>query len=75
MVKKSEAEGERLRNQAMQGVGGSTIVALEAAKNLNFVDVTVSTMNMDLLNLDGMVTLLGGCSGRKIGLVVSTFCP
>ena len=33
MVKKAEAEGEKLRNRAMMGVGGSTIVALEAAND------------------------------------------
>ncbi len=64
LVKKSEAEGERLRNRAMQGVGGSTIVALEAAKNLNLVDVTVSTMDIDLLDIDGMATRLGVPEGK-----------
>ncbi len=59
LVKTAEAEGEKLRNQAMQGVGGSTIVALEAAKNLNFGDMTISTMNIDLLDLDSMATKLG----------------
>ncbi|HIJ64535.1 MAG TPA: hypothetical protein HPP77_01185 [Candidatus Hydrogenedentes bacterium] len=59
LVKTAEAEGEKLRNAAMQGVGGSTIVALEAAKNLNLSDVTISTMTVDLLDLDGMATKLG----------------
>lgn len=59
LVRRAEAEGERLRNQAMQGVGGSTIVALEAAKNLQLSDVTISTMNIDLLDLDNMATKLG----------------
>jgi len=59
LVKTSEAEGERLRNQAMQGVGGSTIVALEAARNLDLSDVTISTMDTDLLDIDGMATKLG----------------
>jgi len=59
LVKRAEAEGERLRNAAMQGVGGSTIVALEAARNLNLSDVTVSTMIVDLLDIDGMATKLG----------------
>jgi len=59
LVKTSEAEGERLRNEAMQGVGGSTIVALEAAKNLNFDEAMISTMTIDLLDLDGIATKLG----------------
>jgi len=59
LLKTSEAEGERLRNRAMQGVGGSTIVALEAAKNLNLSDVTISTIGTDLLDLDAMADKLG----------------
>jgi len=59
LIKKAEAQGEKLRNQAMQGVGGSTIVALEAARNLNIEDVTVSSMNVDFLNIDEMATKLG----------------
>lgn len=59
LVRKAEAEGERLRNLAMQGVGGETIVALEAAKNLNLSDVTISTINTDLLDVDAMATKLG----------------
>lgn len=59
LVKQAEAEGERLRNDAMRGVGGSTIVALEAAKNLNFEEITISTLEVDLLDLDAMATKLG----------------
>lgn len=59
LVKQAEAEGERLRNLAMQGVGGGIIVALEAAKNLNLEDVTISTVDNDLLDIDGMATKLG----------------
>ncbi len=59
LVKKAEAEGERLRNEAMTGVGGSILVALEAARNLNLSDVTVSTVDMDLLDVEAMATRLG----------------
>ena len=59
LVKKAEAEGERLRNMAMAGPGGSVIVALEAARNLNLSDITVSTLETDLLDVDKMVTKLG----------------
>lgn len=59
LVKTAEAEGEKLRNAAMLGVGGSTIVALEAARNLNFSDVTISTLEIDLLDIDAMATKLG----------------
>ncbi len=59
LIKQAEAEGEKLRNQAMQGVGGSTIVALEAARNINLADITISTVDIDLLDIDGMATRLG----------------
>ncbi|MBN1673054.1 MAG: hypothetical protein JXR37_18555 [Kiritimatiellae bacterium] len=65
LVKQSEAEGERLRNAAMRGVGGSTIVALEAARNLNLSEVTISTMDTDLLDLDAMATKLGARAEPK----------
>jgi regulator of protease activity HflC (stomatin/prohibitin superfamily) len=59
LVKKAEAEGEKLRNRAMMGVGGSTIVALEAARNLNLSEVMISTVDTDLLDIDKMATKLG----------------
>jgi regulator of protease activity HflC (stomatin/prohibitin superfamily) len=59
LVKQAEAEGERLRNAAMRGVGGSIIVALEAAKNLKIKDITISTLEIDLLDLDAIATKLG----------------
>ncbi|MHC4884844.1 MAG: SPFH domain-containing protein [Planctomycetota bacterium] len=58
-VKQAEAEGERLRNRAMMGVGGSTIVALEAARNLNLKSATISTLETDLLDVDKMARKLG----------------
>lgn len=65
LVKTAEAEGEKLRNEAMRGVGGSTIVALEAARNLNLDDMIISTMNIDLLDLDGMAKKLGASAGKE----------
>ena len=63
-VKKAEAEGERLRNEALQGAGGSVIVALEAARNIQLSDVTISTMDTDLLDVDGMAEKLGARGGK-----------
>lgn len=65
LVKEAEAEGERLRNEAIQGAGGTVIVALEAARNLNFADVTISTIDVDLLDISGMVSRLGLPEKRK----------
>ena len=59
LVKQAEAEGEKLRNESMRGVGGNTMVALEAAKNLTFSNVSISTLSTDLLDLDKMATKLG----------------
>jgi len=59
LVKQAQAEGERLRNLAMMGAGGNIIVALEAAKNLNLENVTISTVDNDLLDIDAMATKLG----------------
>ncbi len=59
LIKKAEAEGEKLRNSAMQGVGGSTIVALEAARNLNISNITISSIDTDLLDIDAMASKLG----------------
>jgi regulator of protease activity HflC (stomatin/prohibitin superfamily) len=58
-VKEAEAEGERLRNEALTGAGGDIMVALEAAKNLQLSDVTISTLEVDLLNIEAMAEKLG----------------
>ena len=58
-VRTAEAEGERLRNEALLGSGGDVMVALEAARSLNIKEATISTMNIDLLDVDGMVEKLG----------------
>ncbi|MGR3221404.1 MAG: SPFH domain-containing protein, partial [Candidatus Anammoxibacter sp.] len=59
LVAKARADGERLRREAMSGLGGNMIVAIEAAKNLNLGDLLISTQDVDLLNIDYMVTKLG----------------
>ena len=59
LIKKAEAEGEKLRNDAMKGVGGSTIVALEAARNINLSNITVSTVDIDFLDLNQMAGKFG----------------
>jgi hypothetical protein len=59
LMKRAEATGEKLRNDAMRGVGGSTIVALEAARNINLSNITVSTIDIDFLNLNQMAERFG----------------
>lgn len=58
-VRKAEAVGEKLRNEALQGSGGDILVALEAAQNLNISSIEVSTVDMDFLDLDAMAGKLG----------------
>jgi len=58
-VRTAAAEGERLRNQALHGEGGDVMVALEAARNLQIKEATISTMDIDLLDVDAMVEKLG----------------
>ena len=58
-VKRAEASGEQLRNEAMQGSGGDILVALEAAQNLNISTLAVSTLDVDFLDLEKMVKKLG----------------
>ena len=59
LVAKANADGEKLRREAMGGLGGNMIVAIEAAKNLNLGDVLISTQDVDLLDVDYMVSKLG----------------
>lgn len=59
LIAKARADGERLRREAMTGLGGNMIVAIEAARNMNLGDVVVSTQDIDLLDVDKMVNKLG----------------
>lgn len=64
-IKQAEAKGEKMRNEAMRGVGGRTIVALEAARNLKLKDVTISSLDVDLLDVQAMAEKLGAKSEEK----------
>ena len=66
-IRVAEADGEKLRNEAMQGSGGAILVALEAAQNLNITDVEVSTADVDFLDLDAMVEKLGASAPAAQG--------
>jgi hypothetical protein len=65
LIARAKAEGERLRRKAMTGTGGDLIVALEAARNINLDDVVVSTQDIDLLDIEKMITKLGGVIESK----------
>ena len=59
LIKYSQAEGERLRREALAGMGGDIIVAMEAARNINLADVGISSLDLNLLDIDDMATRLG----------------
>ncbi len=66
LIAKAKADGERLRRKAMVGLGGNMIVAIEAAKNMNLADIVVSTLEIDLLDIDSMVSKLGAEKEKEL---------
>src|SRR3989338_8871406 len=65
LVRKAWAEGENLRREAMIGVGGDLIVALEAAKNINLGYLEFTTQQVDLLEIEDMVQKFGVAPEKK----------
>mgnify|MGYP006079715271 CR=1 FL=1 len=59
LEKEAEAKGELLRAQALQGSGGKNMVALEAIKGVQLGDITVSTLEVDFLDVDRMIKSFG----------------
>lgn len=59
LIKKAQAEGEKLRREAISGIGGDIIVALEAARNMNLADLNISSLDINLLDVDDMATRFG----------------
>ncbi|NUN22568.1 MAG: SPFH domain-containing protein [Candidatus Jettenia caeni] len=66
LIKKSQAEGEGLRREALSGLGGDIIIAMEAARNMNLADVNISSLDLNLLDVDDMATRLGVTDTRGI---------
>jgi regulator of protease activity HflC (stomatin/prohibitin superfamily) len=58
-VREAEAEGERLKAAALQGAGGANLVALECMRNLLLGDMILSTVDLDVLDLERMAQKLG----------------
>lgn len=59
LEREAEANGETLRAKALQGSGGANYVALEAARNLDVEDITVSTQSTPFLDVEAMAGHLG----------------
>lgn len=66
LIAKAKADGEKLRRDAMRGLGGNMIVAIEAAKNLNLGDLLVSTQDVDLLDVNAMISRLGATGEKEL---------
>ncbi|WP_347273754.1 SPFH domain-containing protein [Candidatus Kuenenia sp.] len=74
LIKLARAEGEKLRREALEGFGGDIIVAMEAARNFNLADINISTIDLDLLDVDEMATRLGVSDEKgKIRVDTQTF--
>lgn len=59
LEKQAEAEGERLKAVALNTAGGNNLVALELVQSLQLDAATVSTLEVDFLDVDAMVDKLG----------------
>ncbi len=63
LTKDAEARGEALKREALTGQGGSTLVALRVAENLQLGEMLISTQLVNPLDLDQMMRSLG--AGKK----------
>lgn len=70
LIAKAKADGEKIRREAMAGLGGNMIVALEAARNLNLGSLLISTKDIDLLDLDKMAAKLGVIKENGMSLLL-----
>ncbi len=66
LVRKALAEGENLRREAMLGIGGDLIVALEATKNINLGYLEFTTQVVDLLDIEQMVQKFGAAPAKGL---------
>lgn len=60
---RAEAEGMRRKNEALGGAGGRNLVALEAVRHLNLVEVTFPSLGIDWLNPEEMARRIGAEPG------------
>lgn len=59
LMKEAEAEGQKFRREALVGSSGDLMVALEMARNVNFGAMTVSTQQIDPLDLQALLRRFG----------------
>lgn len=59
LIKNAEAKGQELRQKALQGSGASNLIALEAARNLKFDRIVLSTLDNNILDIVDLARKLG----------------
>jgi regulator of protease activity HflC (stomatin/prohibitin superfamily) len=64
LIARAEAEGTRARNDALSGEGSENLVAMEALKKLNLVDVTFPSLGFEWFNPVNMALRVGASHGE-----------
>lgn len=59
LVKEAEARGQHLRREALATAGGDNLVALEFATRLQLGEMSISTQQVDPLDIDAMMERFG----------------
>ena len=59
LIKEAEAAGQDLKRRAVSSAGGTVLVALEMATNLNLGSMLISTQQMNPLDIEGILESLG----------------
>jgi regulator of protease activity HflC (stomatin/prohibitin superfamily) len=59
VMKEAEAKGQTLKREALAVDGGSTLVGLELVRNLKFGSLTVSTQQVNPLDVESLLRLFG----------------
>jgi regulator of protease activity HflC (stomatin/prohibitin superfamily) len=59
LLKEAEAKGQALKRSALSSAGGTVLVALEIATNLNLGSMLISTQQMNPLDINGILESLG----------------
>ncbi len=59
LLKEAEAKGQALKRSALSSTGGTVLVALEMASNLNLGSMLISTQQMNPLDINAILKNLG----------------
>ena len=64
LIRNADAKGEHLRKTALQGPGATNLIAIEAAENLTFGTLVISTLENNILDLKSIAEKLGAKGGK-----------